>query len=292
MDETDELFQDLQTKTVRTLIFSKDRLVEGLSPLLKTETYEEITQLDDDYKHLVQRYFSTFLNLKCYSLVLPGQKDLVYDPYLMDYLFANVDSMDAPEIHRVKRYQTDEEVFMEQPQFWKMMHKRRYDLLDECNVRMGYANVGEFDRNSYIRGAYHGVMNRVIYPMVQDTSYLSGYATFPKSTYSFIPEQTVNYKGGQFPVLENQHPLVNGLVSIYPTVSFDTTYVLTPDFYSNSVGMSILEILVKDYLKGQTLSVPYLKLLVEKYPKLARMEQFYYGPILMVLIKEAIRTVY
>lgn len=292
MDQDDELYKDLVTKTVRNLIFSKDRLIEGLSPFLKTETYESITQLTDDYKDLVQRYFSTFLNLKCYSLVLPGQKDLIYDPYLMDYLFKNIDTFDAPEIKRVKRYQTDEDVFMEQPQFWKMLYKRRYDLLDECNVKMGYANVGEFDRNSYIRGAYHGVMAKIVYPKNPDFSYQSGYASFAKTVYDLIPETTVNYKGGQFSSLDNQYVLTNNLIQIYPVVSFADTYVLTPDFYNNSSSMSILEILVKDYLKGQTLNLPYLKLLLVNYPKLARMEQFYYGPILMMLVKEAIRTVY
>ena len=292
MDSSDELYVNLQEKTTRQLIFSKDRLLEGLSPFLKTETYESITQLSDDYKQLVQRYFSSFLNLKCYSLVLPGQKELIYDPYLMEYLFNNVDTFDAPEIRRVKRYQTDEDVFMRQPQFWHMLYKRRYDLLEECNVRMGYAVVGEFDHNSYIRGAYHGVMDKILYPMTQDKSLLSGYTTYPKTVYELTPIPTVNYLGQQFSSLENQHVLLNGLVSIYPNVSFDSTYVLSPDFYSNNASMSILEILVKDYLKGQTLSLPYLKLLLEKYPKLARMEQFYYGPILMVLIKEAMRTVY
>ena len=292
MDSTDELFLDLEQKTTRRLVFSKDRLIEGLSPFLKTETYESITQLADDYKGLVQRYFSTFLNIKCYSLVLPGQKELIYDPYLMEYLFNHIDTFDAPEIRRVKRYQTDGDVFMEQPQFWKMLHLRRYDMLEECNVNMGYANVWEFDHNSYIRGAYHGVMDKIIYPTVQDRSYLSGYATFAKTVYPLLPLPTVNYQGTGFSSLDNQYVLLNGLVSIYPTISFETTYVLSPDFYTNSASMSILEILVKDYLKYQTLSLPYLKALLEKYPKLTRMEQFYYGPILMVLIKEAMRSAY
>ena len=292
MDDTDELFLDLQKKTTRTLVFSKDRLIEGLSPFLKTETYESITQLVDDYKDIIQRYFATFLNPKCYTLVLPGQPELVYDPFLMEYLFSNIDTFDAPEIRRVKRYQTDGDVFMEQPHFWSMLQKRRYDLLEECNVKMGYAVTGEFDHNSYIRGAYHGVVEKLIYPRDMDKSYLSGYATFPKTVYEYIPTPTVNYKGSQVSPMENQHTLLNGLVSIYPTVTFTNSYVLTPDFYTNAAGMSILEIMVKDYLKCQTLSLEYLKLLVGLYPKLARMEQFYYGPILLVLIKEVIRSAY
>ena len=157
---------------------------------------------------------------------------------------------------------------------------------------MGYAVTGEFDHNSYIRGAYHGVVEKLIYPRDMDKSYLSGYATFPKTVYEYIPTPTVNYKGSQVSPMENQHTLLNGLVSIYPTVTFTNSYVLTPDFYTNAAGMSILEIMVKDYLKCQTLSLEYLKLLVDLYPKLARMEQFYYGPILLVLIKEVIRSAY
>jgi len=88
------------------------------------------------------------------------------------------------------------------------------------------------------------------------------------------------------------YPQNNVNIPYYHPVLKDDFYVLSRAFYEDTADKSVLEILVKDYLKMQTLDLDKLYRLTETFKKLGRLEQFYYGPILMVLIKEADRASY
>lgn len=83
----------------------------------------------------------------------------------------------------------------------------------------------------------------------------------------------------------NTYPLIK-------TVTEDKCYVLSTEFYTNESGLSLLEILTKDYLKLQTIDLDKLTELCARYRDWGKLEQFYYGPILLTLIKETDRSRY
>jgi hypothetical protein len=80
--------------------------------------------------------------------------------------------------------------------------------------------------------------------------------------------------------------------SLIHEVLVDDKYVLSESFYAATAQQSVLEILVKDYLKGNSLDLSMLYAVTDKFRQWKRLEQFYYGPLLMTLIKEADRAQY
>lgn len=288
----DTLFESLTQKTVRTLYFSRDRLVQGLSPLLTTKNYQEILDYDREYSRLVQQYFRTFFNYRAYTLVAPGQLDLIYDSFLMDFLFSITQSGDAEQLLRTKRYPVGEDIYLEQPQIWEALIKRDGSILSYCNRFMGLARVSNFDSNSFIRSAYHGVMYQIVYPRSVDSSMLSGSPSLPFSADGVVYNSTTNSTGGHMLSDTNMYSLANMAVPVYPAFDISSTYLLTPAFYDNTDNKSILEIVVWDYLNTNTLKHEYINILLKLYPLLDRLEQYYYGPILLLLLKTAVRNVY
>lgn len=287
-----EIFTSLETKTIRTYHFDKGRLVDGLQPLVTESVYNQLTSLRDWYIDIVNYYFKNFFHRSYMTLVLPGQTYAVYDSMLVDYLLKIVDTFDAPEIRQVRQLTTDRDIYLKQPQFWSIMLEKSYSDLQYCNQTMGIVHKKTFNSSPFIHGAAFGNIDYLIYPDTPEITALveSGPDARPLS---FIDvDEVANAKGTLVDLLGEQYVVANTTYSHIHTVNFDNYYVLSKNFYDNTVGQSLLEILTKDYLKLQTLNLDMLLTLCGRYKNWGRLEQFYYGPILLTLIKEADRAIY
>jgi hypothetical protein len=287
-----QTYNDLEAKVIRTYYFSKDRLVDGLQPLVKEEDHQQIDGLRDNYLNLVRYYFKTFFNRKYMTLVLPGQNFGIYDSFLVDYLLKIVDSFDAEEIRLMKQLPTDFEVFLSQPQLWKAMYDRDYNNLEYSNQHMGLVAKNHFNISSWIRGMAYTNIDYVIYPITPDESSLV--KEDPQVKTLSIEEiiETKSVSGVLANMINLQYVEPNKTYQQILPVLVDDYYVLSSNFYLNTANQSLLEILTKDYLKRQSIDLKKLYALIGTYKSWSRLEQFYYTPILITLIKEADRSTY
>lgn len=282
-----EIFAALEDRSIRTYHFSKDRLIENKQPMLKEEDYQTITNLKVLYKNLVKYYFKTFFNRKYMTLVVPGQDNAVYDSFLVNYVMRLVDTFDAEEIRGVRMIATDNDPYLAQPQIWQCLFEKSFDTLAYSNQKMGLVTKNLFNRNPYLQGLAFSNIDYIIYPNNPDTSLLV--ESNPDSKYISIDrlQATKNTQGSIASMLTDVYTDTATSRSLIHPVSTDDYYVLSQSFYNDLQTMSILEILVKDYLKRQALDLKKLTALMTKYPKWCRLDQFYYGPILMTLLKDA-----
>ena len=65
-----------------------------------------------------------------------------------------------------------------------------------------------------------------------------------------------------------------------------------PEAFYDGKTDTLMEILTRDYLKGAPVDTKQLIFMLDFFPKMERLEQFYFGPILMALIKQADRGAY
>jgi len=290
--QAQDIYQSLVDKTIREFMFSKDRLIENLQPILKDEDYQKISSLKQTYAELVTYYFKTFFNRKFMTLVVPGQDNGIYDPYMVNVLIQIVNTNEVNEVRFVKRIPTDFDPFMKQPQFWDLMERRDYQSLNMCNQKMGLVSKYLFNKNAWLQGVFFSNIEYLVYPDTPDTSTLVSENPDYKllSTQELVETTSVN--GSILDLITMTYPLNNATVPLFHSVLKDEFYVLSQAFYEDTTDKSLLEVLVKDYLKMQAIDLDKLYRLTEAYRKLGRLDQFYYGPILMILIKEADRASY
>ena len=290
--QAQDIYQSLVDKTIREFTFSKDRLIENLQPILKDEDYQKISSLKQTYSELVTYYFKTFFNRKFMTLVVPGQDNGIYDPYMVNVLIQIVNTNEVNEVRFVKRIPTDFDPFMKQPQFWDLMERRDYQSLNMCNQKMGLVSKYLFNKNAWLQGVFFSNIEYLVYPDTPDTSTLVSENPDYKllSTQELVETTSVN--GSILDLITMTYPLNNATVPLFHSVLKDEFYVLSQAFYEDTTDKSLLEVLVKDYLKMQAIDLDKLYRLTEAYRKLGRLDQFYYGPILMILIKEADRASY
>jgi len=293
VETTPDIYNELLSKTIKTYQFSKDRLIEGLSPTLKTSDYAIISGLQDTYLTIVRRYFRTFFNKQYFTLVLPGQDHAIYDSYLVDYILKIVDQDEADEVRNIKQLPTDQDLHLNQPQFWELLLYRDYTMLDEVNSNMAIANKAMFNANSYLHGLRFTNIEYIIYPLESDETILINKHAVKKNTLN-TPDliEPTNHGGSIADILNGSYTDGLTTIPIIKTVTTDTKYVLSDAFYSATTDLSLLEQLTKSYIQGLTLDLGKITELANAYETWGRLEQFYYGPILMTLLKQLRRETY
>ena len=148
-------------------------------------------------------------------------------------------------------------------------------------------NKAIFHGNSYIHGLAFSNIDYIVYPDDPDTSTVvrSQPRVKPTSDIDIIVDPNYDFTRN-YVTDALTTPYVNGVMNA------DETYVLSEAFYSNLPTQSLIEIITKDYLKRNTIDLKQLLDLYSKYRTLPKLEQFYYGPMLITFIKEANRAIY
>jgi hypothetical protein len=287
------MLASLETKSTREFFFHKDRLMDGLQPLLRAEETQAIINMKEAYSTIVKDYFHQFFSIKHGTLVLPGQHVSIYDTFIVNYLLQIVDSQDAPQIREIRQLANEREYYMSQNQFWKAMIARDYDMISYGNKKMGLVSKGLFSRNSYLYGFAFTTINQLVYPKTPDVTSFGDYDTLPLTAdLTLTIAETKNIQGSIASLITDTYVTPFGTTPIIHTVLTDDYYVLSGNFYNNTALKSVLEILVKDYMQGNTISMPMLQACLNRYRSWSRLEQFYYGPILLTLFKSASTQTY
>lgn len=287
-----DIYNDLESKVIRNYYFSKDRLIEGLSPILKTEDYYQIGDLKSTYRDLVDYYFRTFYAQQFRTLVLPGQVAGMYDGFIMEYIKKIIGVREHPNLKFIQTLTNDNDPYLKQDQFWRSMLYKDYDGLSQCNQKMKLADKRLFNPNTFMTGLAYTNISYVVYPDGPDLTTIISEKPSVKELSMEEAVEVSSRNGTLAELINDQYVDVNQSYPFIKTVLYDDYYVLSSDFYNETSQQSLLEILTKDYMKQNTIDLVKLTALCNKAKSWGRLEQFYYFPILFTLIKESDRSTY
>lgn len=290
--DNEELYTDIKAKVVRTYHFSKSRLTEGLSPVLKEDDYQASVDLSQEYKNTIARYFRTFFNRSMMTIFVPGQQSKVYDAGLVKFLSCIIESFEAPEMRDMRMVSMDHDRYMEQGNLWKALLSRDYGELSRVHQKAILAPRGYFNRSSWMKGPIYWNIDNYVYPLIdKDDTFIEGLNRVPPPTAVNVLESQSSMEVPPWS-LTNVYKLADGEIPLVKSVLVDDYYVLSQAFYQGQPDLSALEILVRDYLKSQTLDLKMLAALMKAYPDWPVLERYYYGPLLILLLKDSIRGFY
>jgi hypothetical protein len=288
-----DIFNDLEDKSIREYFFNKDRLLEGSSPILIKEDQNNINNLSELYRDIINYYFNTFFSRKYMTLVIPGQSSPIYDHFLVTYLLKIVETTESPNIRELKQLPIDNDPYLKEPQFFSLLLNKDYNRLFELNQSMGLVNKLSFNDSAFLHGLNYSNIQYIVYPIEPDTTVRVGSDEFVRP---ITLESIVELPSVKNTILDlTTHIYTDTDNTVYPYIKeilVDSYYVLSTDFYNDTTNKSLLEILVKDYLKNSSIDLVKLVAICNQYYKWGRLEQFYYGPILLTLIKESKRSTY
>lgn len=293
VDQKPQIVENLELKTVKEYWFSKQRLIEGLQPFIKSEEYENVTQIKVILEDIVQYYFRNMFNVQYSTLVIPGQDKIIFDSNLTGYIMKLVSTDDAPEVRRVKLVPTDNDPYLNQPDFWKLLFERDHGALKYCNDEMGLVSKQFFNINTFLIGFRYSNIDYLVYPDDPDLTLKLKFDPLKKPISSLADIiDTQASKGIVYTEIDNTYVDGVNTYKIIHDVLVDDKYVLSEAFYLNTDQQSLLEILTRDYMKGVFIDLKKLFVICNAYKKWKRLEQYYYGPILITLLLDAYRAQY
>ena len=301
--DNDPRLANLYEKSSVVTVFSKQRLIENLNPMLLYETYENVMSLKERYLNLVEFYFRSFFRKDFNLMYVPGQDARYYDPFLMQFVLSIVSSVDAPEIGRMGMVSLNNGRMNDAYTFWTAMSERKWSVLDHVNPRLGRKAPASFYSGFQTRSAHYGNADWLVVPYIYDDSMMTAnvvqeavtgsscYCDDTKDSEPFLFKQTTTSRGTQLPITDAVYPSASGPIPIYTPIHTLSTMVFPEAFYDGKTD-TLMEILTRDYLKGAPVDTKQLIFMLDFFPKMERLEQFYFGPILMALIKQADRGAY
>lgn len=283
--------QDLRNKSINSYFYIKDFLLHGQNPLLIDDDYNAYQELENLFEEIVKNYFKWFFNNEYKTLVIPGQTKVIYDHYLVTALLAILNTRDAPQLMHVRKLNVDDDKYMKQPQLWDALVNKDASLLDLSNKTMGMVLAKNFNSNPVLNGVRYSGVEYVVYP-VRPEKLLDVGLQFNIKTLSLEQIGKVTSRSVRLDKLVGDTELdlkSNFVVNIKP-VLMDQRYVFSDSFYTTGIDMSLLEILTTEYLNDKAVNAMSLLKVVKNYRNFGVIEQFYYLPVIMILIKSIIRS--
>lgn len=283
-------FNSLECKVIEKYVFRADRQAEGLSPLLSEADSSGLDDLLTQGRRITDYYMGSFFNPTYQTLTLPGQGGSIYDKFLVDYLLKIVSVQDHENVIKIRQLGSDDDRYMKQPQFWFALLQRNALYLSQANRYMGVVNRRAFNNNFYVAGARMSTIDAYIYPRQVDTTIVVPGDQVPMFSYPGLidtlgPASALaaaeRNPANQY-VTEDNTPM-----SIYRYMLSDISYVHSEKFYNNLPGQCLLEKVTWDYMENRVLQIKELTALINGYYTLTRLEQFYYGPLILTFIKDS-----
>ncbi len=280
---------DLNQKVIDTLYYHKDFLTYGQNPIIIKNDHDTLIELNKVYQHLCQQYFKKFFSNEFKTLILPGQPFSIYDRFLIDYILSTFTTEDSQEIRFIRKYGVGDDDVFKTDSLWNVIKYRDVSVLNTCFKTFGIVGANTFSNDPILEGFRYSGIRKIIYPAdpVLNIDYIQSsrvkildeeWITPSNITVPGIMVRAINLKDTN--IVETVHP-----------VTIDKYYVLSKNFYDKTLEMSTLEYTLWQYLTNEDYDKDQLVNTAKKFYEWGVLEQFYYIPILLTLIKAAIRGI-
>ena len=288
-----EHIEDLNDKIVDKIIYVRDFLQHGQNPLLQPEEFKVIEELRDFYSNIIERYFKSFVSNEYKTLLVPGQMYPTYDHFLTKSVMSFFTARESNDLRQIRILNVDDDEAMKSTNIWDMLKQKDFKMFKYCFKRAGLVTSMSFTQNPMLEGIYHSGVKMVVYPLdpitnVDHSSYQLCKPVYEDGlvdTLSPIRDLSELIKDNEFQGLTlPDNPVIH-------KVLVDEYYVLSEAFYQKDrPNMSVLELCVMDYLENKAPNLKAILDICNTIHAFGRLENYYYTPILLLLIRGAVRA--
>lgn len=298
-------FQQLEDKVNVSLHYVKGYLAYNKNPLLLDSDYQTLLNLRKFFHEISDNMMRWFFSHEYRALLLPGQSISIFDLYVQDFykLFVT-DETHAGRLQHFQAINVQDDNYLRYPQLYEALKFRDLNMLKLGNVKMGMVSTQMFHLNPIMENIRYTGIDYIIYPNSafthEDDKHNRlgkvGNANVVRKTFGLFDLQTPIDPVTQNPIYPTISAVTydNKTLPLIVDVDFNGTYVFSSHFYeslkndSDSDALSLIEVLTLKYLRNQNYNGAALELLVRDYPHWSKLNQFYFMPILMVLIQSQI----
>lgn len=277
-------YADLESKVNAVTYYYKDFLLSDQNPNLVTADFKAITDLTVALSDITQYFFKTFFNRNFNTVTIPDQLNAVYDSRLLETVMRLVVTTDAANVRHTRLLNMDEDIHLADDCIWTAMLARDINLINYTDNRAGLVQAQSFNNNPLLEGYRFSGIPYAVYPIVSNPV-IGETKVLATNVLTASPINT----GGITGAVSNSYTVGERIIPLIKPVLVDDYYVLSSSFYLKDTTQSLLEVLVNDHLASRAVTPATLLLLVNQYRKWDKLEQYYYIPLVMMLIKAVMK---
>lgn len=269
-EENPTRYQDLATKVVREYHYYKEFVNSDQNPMLIKNDYKLISDLKNHYDTLLDTYLNLFLSNQFSTLIVPLQTTPVYDKYLTTFFLNIVEVFEHPLIKKIKILNTDKDPYLEKNTILDIIINRDNSLLKKAIKFCGLVSTKAFNKIPILDGIRFSGIPLLVYPDSNKEDIARNFV---------IPKTITNELTITSTVSEYTYP-----------VHKSGYYILSENYYNQTESQSYLERQVFNLVTGRSIDIQKLTEIINDTDNFNELELFYYGPIILTLIKTAVRA--
>jgi hypothetical protein len=278
---------DLENKTIHTLYFVKDFLLNQQNPLLEEGDYHASRKLEGFYYDMTHLYFTQYFSREKMTLIVPHQRGYTYDHGLTDFVKAIMNSFDDVHISSIRQLNIGDDAGIAAPSLWTMLDRRDPKLMKFIYTKTGLVGRNSFHRSAMMAGMRYTGVERIVYPL--DAKRNVDYHQGREREKAVMVENIISTSPAYVPPAPPQAGQV-GMMDVIKPVDMAQSYVLSTAFYArDNTQLSLLEKLVLDYLDFKIIAAGDVLKLCDASYDWGPVEKFYYFPIVLMLIRYNLR---
>ena len=283
---------DLEQKTSIVYYYHKDYLLNGSNPLILKNEMDTLLNLKKVYDIMLYQYFRRFFSHEFKTLLVPSQLMPTYDSYLTSYVLSMFGTQEAPELAYIRALNMDEDRVAKCDSIWSALKFKDISLLNTAFTKAGLISSLAFSRAPTYNGIRYSGVGAVVYPKNPYVTVDGSYVNSVKTTSSELQASSDAATASNVLVRAvNLRQLDDDLGdNLYP-VTVDDYYVLSANFYNNTNTQSTLETAVTAYINNNQVDADQLYNTAKNFHTWGSLEQFYYLPIVMTLIRSILKGI-
>lgn len=302
----------LQTKVTRESYYNRDYLITGQNGILATEEYLAVQSLERYLQQISTQFVVNNFSHENHTLIVPGQTLPTYDPYVTRAALRVIAVTDAPQIRDVRELNCDDHRIPKFSDIYTVILKR-----DPTLLYSGFRQFAKILTNMLTPSVfqnsirYTGIKAIVVpfKPQLDNDNY-SGLNELIQLSRSTTTDSGLSMNGVlddchcygdlniplncecEDPVIPTEdNPVVGEPGFDIPTIS-NSSYILSSAFYEKKlIECSLFERLLWNILDNKPIDNQQVYNFAVKYHLWGRLEQFYLGPLLILLIRASLRGV-
>ena len=290
------LLEDLKRKVSKTVTFVKDFYLYGKNPLLVDSELRNYDTVKLQLSELSQLFFGLFYNVNHATFLLPIPNETIYDPYVTSVMKRLVAVEIDPRYRQVKVLNVDRADKYHHFTVWDALLERKLSILDHCFTKATPIPTGVFPSIPLLGSIRFSGIRRCIQGTRGGVERLTN-ASSPKfnrqidlgTVYTGDAAKRV-YPEDIEPTLDPDN-LTKNIVTAYTQSDFDE-YVFSSHFYlGDEPNMSEIERMAYAFLKSDTINLPNLIKMTESVKLMNLLDQFYYIPLLLILLNDVVKEI-
>ncbi len=290
MSDTDHTRRkDLDKKTVKSVYFHKDLLQSGQSPMVIDSDHKALIELGKLHKTLVRCMYEYFYSTEFRTLILPGQGGKAYDPFVISLVLNTVNTYEHASVQYTRQYNTQDDNALRLPSVYNAIIERDKTTLASCFRQICLMTTMSFSWQPMMESIRFSGLQSIVYP--SDTQAHVDYYNnhLAKSTAGLPGLGSVPGRRGNLPEIVTQDTPTTDPIKIKPVDAH--SYVFSQAFYEREIEqLSVLERMTLDHVDSRAIDAKELLALAEDFINWGRLEQFYYIPVLICLIRGVVGT--